>query len=150
LLAKTADFAGFSYEITTLITVWLQVRVLPGQFEDLASIKPSSNILREEQENGPELVKRVEEIAQDLGEDGVIDLVNTIKMVYADGNSKTCSLNEDVASRIELFQVEGRLRTPKDNFFEIETEGRSAFELINLTHVAVIEVALERYLRLGR
>jgi hypothetical protein len=26
-LAKTADFAGFSYEITTLITVWLQVRV---------------------------------------------------------------------------------------------------------------------------
>lgn len=106
------------------------------------------NILQEEQENGPELVKRVEEIAQALGEDGVIDLVDTIKMVYADGNSKTCSLNEDVASRIELFQVEGRLGTAKDNFFEIETECQSAFELINLTHVAVIEVALERYLRL--
>jgi hypothetical protein len=69
-------------------------------------------------------------------------------MVYADGNSKTCLLNEDVASRIELFQVEGRLGTAKDNFFEIETEGQSAFELINLTHVAVIEVALEKYLRL--
>jgi hypothetical protein len=28
---KSADFAGFSYEITTLITVWLRVRVLSAQ-----------------------------------------------------------------------------------------------------------------------
>jgi hypothetical protein len=30
LLVEIADFAGLTYEITTLITVWLQVRVLPG------------------------------------------------------------------------------------------------------------------------
>jgi hypothetical protein len=30
LLAKTAGFAGFSYEITTLITVWFLVRVQAG------------------------------------------------------------------------------------------------------------------------
>jgi hypothetical protein len=68
LLAKTVEFAGFSYEITTLITVWLQVRVLwsPPMFSDAAAVATNDPSKGGEQLSANQMTPLEEQRAPDV------------------------------------------------------------------------------------
>lgn len=96
---------------------------------------------------GPELAHRIDSLRQDLGPTDVDAALSTTHVVYRDGAVERMYLDGEAADGVFNI-VWDAAEVPTNTFVVLEAEGEEVQKLVNLGHVAALEVPLERYLRL--
>lgn len=96
---------------------------------------------------GSELAQQIERLRVDLGPSEAELSVSSIEIVYRDGTVDRTFLNSEVADGVFNIVWDAD-DVPKNSFAVLEAEGSELRKLVNLDHVAAVEVPLERYSRL--
>ena len=101
----------------------------------------------EDVEIGPEVKRYVDALRETLGPDGVIRFVSQTEVVYHDGRSEHLLLDDEGATGVHALSVHNT-SVPRNAFVVLSGEDEEEKTFVNLSQVAVLEVPLERYLRL--